>query len=190
MLIKVSVQDVPWRSSSFSSTLKAANFCGSTPWRPRISMLAREKPHCGVSGVPFMNSTTGDEATALSMACRVASESNRIASGDRPRGCHFVADGRMARRKAWEAFSITAISASNLKGKNTGDLSVRRIMTVGVEVDGVEKSRCQALHHICLPLSLSVLRTTCSISTFCIDIPWTAFYSSSESRSNDFTLNA
>lgn len=35
-------------------------------------MLALENPHCGVSGVPFMNSTTGAEATALSMADRVS----------------------------------------------------------------------------------------------------------------------
>lgn len=41
-------------------------------------MLARENPHCGVSGVPFMNSTTGAEATALSIAARVASERARI----------------------------------------------------------------------------------------------------------------
>jgi hypothetical protein len=64
-------------------------------------MLAREKPHWGVSGVPFMNSTTGDEATALSMACRVVSESNRIASGEILGGCHFAAKGRVACRKAW-----------------------------------------------------------------------------------------
>lgn len=37
-------------------------------------MLAREKPHCGVSGVPFMNSTTGAEPTALSSALRVSVE--------------------------------------------------------------------------------------------------------------------
>jgi hypothetical protein len=35
-------------------------------------MAAREKPHCGVSGVPFMNSTTGAEATALSIAERTS----------------------------------------------------------------------------------------------------------------------
>lgn len=33
-------------------------------------MLAREYPHCGVSGVPFMNSTTGADATAFSIAER------------------------------------------------------------------------------------------------------------------------
>jgi len=37
-------------------------------------MLAREKPHCGNSGVPFMKRTTGDVETALSMAARVESE--------------------------------------------------------------------------------------------------------------------
>jgi len=35
-------------------------------------MAAREKPHCGVSGVPFMNRTTGAEATALSIAVRTS----------------------------------------------------------------------------------------------------------------------
>lgn len=40
-------------------------------------MLARENPHCGVSGVPFINRTTGAEATALSMAALVSSERNR-----------------------------------------------------------------------------------------------------------------
>jgi hypothetical protein len=40
-------------------------------------MLARENPHCGVSGVPFMNSTTGAEDTALSMARRVSEERKR-----------------------------------------------------------------------------------------------------------------
>lgn len=40
-------------------------------------MLAREKPHCGVSGVPFMKRTTGAEATALSMADRVSDEMRR-----------------------------------------------------------------------------------------------------------------
>ena len=41
-------------------------------------MLAREKPHCGRSGVPFMNSTTGAEATALSIAVRISVERRRI----------------------------------------------------------------------------------------------------------------
>lgn len=40
-------------------------------------MLAREKPHWGVSGVPFMNKTTGADATALSMACLVSDERSR-----------------------------------------------------------------------------------------------------------------
>lgn len=40
-------------------------------------MLAREKPHWGVSGVPFMNRTTGAEATALSIAALVSVDKRR-----------------------------------------------------------------------------------------------------------------
>jgi hypothetical protein len=46
-------------------------------------MLALEKPHWGISGVPFMNKTTGAEATAFSMACRVSVESRRRANGEK-----------------------------------------------------------------------------------------------------------
>ena len=44
-------------------------------------MLALEKPHCGVSGVPFMNKTTGADATALSIADRTSSDNNRAWNG-------------------------------------------------------------------------------------------------------------
>ena len=40
-------------------------------------MDAREKPHWGVSGVPFMKSTTGAEATALSIAALVSEDKRR-----------------------------------------------------------------------------------------------------------------
>ena len=69
---------IPCLNSESSNTLKAANLLGSTPCRPRTWMLAREKPHWGVSGVPFMKRTTGAEATALSMAWRVASDNQRF----------------------------------------------------------------------------------------------------------------
>ena len=49
-------------------------------------MLARENPHCGVSGVPFMKRTTGAELTALSIACLVSVERYREAMGARNRG--------------------------------------------------------------------------------------------------------
>lgn len=50
-------------------------------------MLAREKPHWGVSGVPFMKRTTGAEPTALSMAWRTASERRRRwAASERRKG--------------------------------------------------------------------------------------------------------
>ena len=35
-------------------------------------MLARENPHCGVSGVPFINNTTGAFATQPSIAVLVS----------------------------------------------------------------------------------------------------------------------
>jgi len=41
-------------------------------------MLALENPHCGISGVPFMNSTTGELPTALSMAARVSLDKRRV----------------------------------------------------------------------------------------------------------------
>jgi len=48
---------------------------------PKICMLALEKPHCGVSGVPFMKSTTGAEPTAFSIADLVSAERKRAARG-------------------------------------------------------------------------------------------------------------
>jgi hypothetical protein len=65
-------------------------------------MLALEKPHWGVSGVPFMNKTTGEEATALSMAERTSSESSRAWKGVRKRavGVGRVVLARVAARKA------------------------------------------------------------------------------------------
>jgi len=69
--------NAPCLNSSSSRTLNAVNFCGSTPCIPKTCMLALEKPHWGSSGVPFMNNTTGEFATALSMAPLVSSDSHR-----------------------------------------------------------------------------------------------------------------
>lgn len=67
-------------------------------------MLALENPHCGVSGVPFMNSTTGEEATARSMALRTSSERHRVWKGVRKRvlgmGRAALARVAVAARKA------------------------------------------------------------------------------------------
>lgn len=95
---------LPALKFSSSKTLKAVNFCGSTPWRPKICILALEKPHCGVSGVPFMKSTTGAVATALSIACLVSSVRNLLAMGDILGATNLEANGagRAACRKAWE----------------------------------------------------------------------------------------
>lgn len=68
---------IPCRSSGSSRTLNAVNFLGSTPCSPRICILARENPHCGVSGVPFINRTTGADSTALSIAALVSEDRRR-----------------------------------------------------------------------------------------------------------------
>jgi hypothetical protein len=67
-------------------------------------MLAREKPHWGVSGVPFMNRTTGAEATALSIAALVSEDKRRawrtegrMKAGER---MEFSNEGREIGRKA------------------------------------------------------------------------------------------
>ena len=65
---------IPDLKASSSNTLNAANLLGSTPCKLRIWMEAREKPQAGVSGVPFMNSTTGAEETACSIDALVSAE--------------------------------------------------------------------------------------------------------------------
>jgi hypothetical protein len=71
-------------------------------------MAAREKPHCGVSGVPFMNSTTGAEATALSIAVRTSVDRKdfwRAAKRGERRGLRRG-------RRVWEATCRCVRSAS------------------------------------------------------------------------------
>lgn len=69
-------------------------------------MLALENPHCGISGVPFINSTTGLESTALSIAALVSVERRRVWNSVKGMSWHLgiVAAigriGRDARRKA------------------------------------------------------------------------------------------
>jgi hypothetical protein len=67
-------------------------------------MLAREKPHCGVSGVPFMNRTTGAEATALSIAVRVS----------------------LDKRRAWRTEGIEEPEEGNWMAERTGRKKVGR----------------------------------------------------------------
>lgn len=73
-------------------------------------MLAREKPHWGVSGVPFMKSTTGAEPTALSMAALVSEERRRAwrMEGSWKAGVRTGrrAVGRAMGRKAWREISF------------------------------------------------------------------------------------
>jgi hypothetical protein len=80
---------------------------------PKICMLALENPHCGVSGVPFMNRTTGDEATALSIAERTSSESSRAWNGVKKRavGVGRMVFARVAARKAWRMLESEIVRA-------------------------------------------------------------------------------
>lgn len=50
---------MPSRSSWSSRQLKATIFSSGTPWTSRIWQTAREKPHWGMDGVPFMKRTSG-----------------------------------------------------------------------------------------------------------------------------------
>jgi hypothetical protein len=82
---------------------------------PKICILALENPHCGVSGVPFMNSTTGADATALSIADRTSLERKRAWNGvtKRNRAAGRVA-GVLARVAARKAYN-TGISLATTK---------------------------------------------------------------------------
>lgn len=62
-------------------------------------MLAREKPHCGVSGVPFMNNTTEEEDIALSIAIRVSLLKYRVREKGRWR--LVAVGGRKIEREAY-----------------------------------------------------------------------------------------
>lgn len=55
---------IPSRSSGSSRQLYVVIWSGETPWTSRIWTTAREKPHCGEAGVPFMKTTSGDPWTA------------------------------------------------------------------------------------------------------------------------------
>ncbi len=93
---------VPDLKSSSSSTLNAVNFAGSTPCMPSICIDVLEKPHCGVSGVPFMKSTTGADPTALSIAVLTSCDKSLVCRSEcdtRGRTEACVAVGESAARE-------------------------------------------------------------------------------------------
>lgn len=76
-------------------------------------MLALEKPHWGVSGVPFMKSTTGFDATAWSIADRVSADKNRSCedvymTGRGMERKEAIDRGRDACRKAYSALAFSS----------------------------------------------------------------------------------
>ena len=52
-------------------------------------MLALENPHCGISGVPFMKSTTGAVDTALSSIDFVSTDNKRSCCIEGCGGCNL-----------------------------------------------------------------------------------------------------
>ena len=68
------------RSSLSSKTSNVLSFSGGTPWMSSTCTAAREKPHWGASGLPFMKSTTGVEETASRSFARASSLRNRRAT--------------------------------------------------------------------------------------------------------------
>jgi len=79
-------------------------------------MLAREKPHCGISGVPFMKSTTGADATALSMAALVSLDSSRVCRAAKREERRGLWRGRREERKTWECnVSVVSLGGRNVR---------------------------------------------------------------------------
>lgn len=92
-------RNAPCLSSLSSSTLYAANLFGSTPCIPKMVILVLENPHWGRSGVPFMNNTTGLDATALSIVALVSVDRSRNCAGvSETKGLDLKNAGRKARR--------------------------------------------------------------------------------------------
>jgi hypothetical protein len=75
-------------------------------------MLALENPHCGVSGVPFMNKTTGAELTALSIAARVSAERYLKATGENRGGANLEAKAGVGRAACRNAYKIPSAQHS------------------------------------------------------------------------------
>lgn len=100
---------------------------------PKIWMLAREKPHCGVSGVPFMKSTTGADATALSIAARVSEERQafwRTANRGERKG---LRRGRTAWLATWMSLAVVETRAARMRTVRRADLEIILMLLLKVE---------------------------------------------------------
>jgi hypothetical protein len=115
---------IPCLNSSSSSTLNAANFCGSTPCSPSICTLALENPHCGVSGVPFMNNTTGAVATALSIAPRTCVDRKDFCRAANRGDRSGLRRGRSACCAVCRHLSVLARSLKGYQSTHTADKAV------------------------------------------------------------------
>jgi len=95
---------IPFLNSGSSSTLYVRIFSCGTPCRSKTCMTAREKPHCGNSGVPFIKRTSGEASMAFWICTRASEERSRrrandVAAGDpRVKGESW---GKHEHIKAW-----------------------------------------------------------------------------------------
>lgn len=95
---KIRAHQIPSGNPDSSKTLNATNFRGFTSSCASMRMIARENPHCGVSGVPFMKSTIGAAATALGISSRLSCERRRVSGHFRkPELRYKIADWSMDR---------------------------------------------------------------------------------------------
>jgi hypothetical protein len=71
---------IPDLSSASASTLNVFILSSGTPCRSRTCTTARENPHSGRAGVPFMNNTTGVDSMAFWIVERASCERKRRAT--------------------------------------------------------------------------------------------------------------
>jgi hypothetical protein len=87
---------IPLLNSESSSTLYVRIFSCGTPCRSKTCMTAREKPHCGNSGVPFIKRTSGEASMAFWICARASEETSRRRASD------VTADDPRVKGASWE----------------------------------------------------------------------------------------
>jgi hypothetical protein len=124
-----------------SSTSNVVIFFLGTACKSRICTDALEKPHCGISGVPLMKRTTGDDVTAFCNWARALLERKRVNEED------WNDDERRAKR------NMTGDAGSCQSGYVPVDSSCRvnRIQAVSVIVKIFESGKStDRRHELCL----------------------------------------
>ena len=121
---------IPLRNSGSSSTLYVRIFSCGTPCRSKTCITAREKPHCGNSGVPFIKRTSGETSMAFWICARASEvrsrrKANDVAAGDpRVKGASW---GNHEHIKAWTLLCRILSPTESLEI----DLNMDAVRTVG-----------------------------------------------------------